>query len=113
MKPYLKTIPLDPDGLGLQAASSGSCTSAGETYAYNSDASGSRYALIATKESKKGNTDYCDNTIERANDGSYQKVGAGLQRVLSDYPPASEWTSESCFTFDSSTQTIKAYDVSC
>lgn len=79
---YLTSIPKDPNRLGIKASSDGNCISEGSDYAYLSD--GSRYAVTAVKESKKGNASACGNTVDRNNDGDFQKVGENLKTSINN-----------------------------
>lgn len=76
------------------------------------------YALIATKESKKGNTDNCKGVINRQNDGPYQVIGKGLTNLFdnkhySTYPSPSKWTEAGCFTLAGSKIVSYKHDQQC
>ena len=53
LTPYLKSLPEDPNGQGLDVLADGVCTKSGKYFSYYTDASGSMYAMTSLKESKK------------------------------------------------------------
>ena len=79
----MTSLPKDPKGTGISSSSAGECITAGSSYAYYTDPSGSLYAITSTKESKKGNASACGDTIDKNNDGNFQKVGQGLKINIS------------------------------
>ena len=87
---YLTSLPTDPNGNGIATTSAGTCVNKGKSYAYYT--APGLYAITSSKESKKGNASSCDNTIDKAGDGAYEKVGKGLDTLI-----ASETTDENCF----------------
>ena len=102
----MTSLPKDPKGTGISSSSAGECITAGSSYAYYTDPSGSLYAITSTKESKKGNASACGDTIDKNKDGAFEKVGQGLITNIS--APA---TDASCFGF--SNGTITSYSDSC
>lgn len=90
--------------MGIKAASDGNCFFGGSDYAYLSD--GTRYAVTAVNESKKGNSSSCGGTIDRNSNGDFQKIGKGLVINISAPP-----TDASCFGFSSGS--ITSYRTSC
>ena len=103
---YMTSLPKDPKGTGISSSSAGECITAGSSYAYYTDPSGSLYAITSTKESKKGNASACGNTVDKNNDGNFQKVGQGLTTDI-NIPS----TDPNCFTFANGI--ISAYSNSC
>ena len=58
---------------------------------------------LLSLESKRWNASSCNNTIDKAGDGSYEKVGKGLTTL------SREDSDVSCFDFDEDTGTITAF----
>ena len=102
----MTSLPKDPKGTGISSSSAGECITAGSSYAYYTDPSGSLYAITSTKESKKGNASACGDTIDKNKDGAFEKVGQGLTTDI-NIPS----TDASCFGF--SNGTITSYSSSC
>lgn len=87
---YITTIPLD-GWKGIAAYSSWSCGKFGDAFWYYTNEQRNMFAITATMESKKGNTNNCGWVINKDGDGVYKVVGVGLTESIGEYNPAVDW----------------------
>lgn len=79
---YMSSIPTDP-GKWLAAVIGGnvSCVLTGDSFAYNSDATGSWFAITSLNESKRGNADNCLWITNSPNNASYATILEWSNRI--------------------------------